>query len=334
MQEVLIIGAGMAGISCARTLRQAGVQVRLVERSRGPGGRVASRKLQDSPFDYGPVFLHGQDPDFQKALTQAAGGNLLPDWPKNILGRGTPCQPSAFYPEQFRFAVRGGLRLAALALAEDLDILYGSEIEEILITAGRFQARDGSGRRHEADRLVLALATEQSASLLGKSTQLGMQSILSVMDMFNSLSSLSLAAVYPASTPVPEWDVFYPEEGPFILVSNETAKHGGERLVLQYQTKPGWARQRLEVHKEAWSVEILSEAAELLGTWAGQPSAVHPHRWSYARLDIGSGVSEPVLVERGGALLGLCGELFYSAQGVEAAWLSGKKLAESLLKKG
>lgn len=43
---VAIIGAGMAGLSCARALVQAGVAVELFDKGRGPGGRMSTRRVE------------------------------------------------------------------------------------------------------------------------------------------------------------------------------------------------------------------------------------------------------------------------------------------------
>src|SRR6478672_4303562 len=46
--DVAVIGAGISGISCAQQLRQVGYRVVVVEKSRGLGGRMATRRVQDT----------------------------------------------------------------------------------------------------------------------------------------------------------------------------------------------------------------------------------------------------------------------------------------------
>ncbi|MEO0944486.1 MAG: FAD-dependent oxidoreductase, partial [Pseudomonadota bacterium] len=61
MTDIVIIGAGMAGIACARSLRAAGVPVRLIDKGRGIGGRVATRRAEVADalvtFDHGAQYL-------------------------------------------------------------------------------------------------------------------------------------------------------------------------------------------------------------------------------------------------------------------------------------
>jgi len=56
-QHIAVVGAGMAGITCARTLQQAGHQVTVFEKSRGLGGRMATRDSAFGSFDHGAQYF-------------------------------------------------------------------------------------------------------------------------------------------------------------------------------------------------------------------------------------------------------------------------------------
>ncbi len=65
MIDVAVIGAGMAGLVCAQQLKQAGYSVLVVEKSRGLGGRVATRRLHDIWADHGACYLKPKGEFFQ-----------------------------------------------------------------------------------------------------------------------------------------------------------------------------------------------------------------------------------------------------------------------------
>ena len=67
-QHIAIIGAGMAGVTCARTLRQAGHKVTIFEKSRGLGGRMATRASAFGSFDHGAQYFTVRDPRMALAL--------------------------------------------------------------------------------------------------------------------------------------------------------------------------------------------------------------------------------------------------------------------------
>ena len=57
MFDVAVIGAGMAGLVCAQQLHSCGYKVVVVDKSRGLGGRVATRRLHDTCADHGACYL-------------------------------------------------------------------------------------------------------------------------------------------------------------------------------------------------------------------------------------------------------------------------------------
>jgi phytoene dehydrogenase-like protein len=54
---VVVVGAGIAGLACARELAGVGVPVRIREREPLPGGRLASALLGDRPVDTGAAYF-------------------------------------------------------------------------------------------------------------------------------------------------------------------------------------------------------------------------------------------------------------------------------------
>lgn len=122
IDDVLVIGAGIAGLAFARVMAAAGRNVRVIERSRGVGGRCATRRIDGQSVDHGLVFLHGQSADFLAALREVPGP-WREGWPTVIEGSGTPCQPAAFAPGAFRLAHARGSSALAKHWASGLDVV-------------------------------------------------------------------------------------------------------------------------------------------------------------------------------------------------------------------
>ena len=55
--ETLIIGAGLSGLSAAQTLVRSGRSVLVVDKGRGVGGRLATRRIGDATLDHGAQFF-------------------------------------------------------------------------------------------------------------------------------------------------------------------------------------------------------------------------------------------------------------------------------------
>ena len=91
MHDVAVIGAGLSGLSAARHLAQSGLDVVVLEKSRGVGGRAATRRM-DSPsgettpliFDHGAQFFTARDPLFQKQVEEWISAGICFEWAKGF----------------------------------------------------------------------------------------------------------------------------------------------------------------------------------------------------------------------------------------------------------
>jgi len=337
--DVLIVGAGVAGLSCARALTARGRRVTVLERSSRVGGRCSSKPAGSGPvLDFGPVFVHGDDPAFLEFVA-SLGGDLVPGWPRVVRGTGTPCQPAAFEPGQERWALKSGLGALAGRLADGLAVETSTEAVAWSWDADGFTVEAADGRSWRCRDLVWALAAEQTRDLLSRCTGTDDRSSLegaqALLGSFASLPSLTVLARYPAGTPVPDWDLWYPESSrPLLLLSNEGSKRGlGEGgALLTLQSRPSWAAARLEVDREVWTRELLDEAGRLAGAWAAVPEAWAAHRWRYGRLGPSDHLVRPPLFRREASVgrWGMAGDLFDPDGGLQGAWRSGRALAARL----
>jgi hypothetical protein len=330
---VLIVGAGVSGLACARVLAAAGRPVVVLERARGVGGRCATRRLEGQPLDHGVAFLHGRDPEFLAAL-RAVPATPLPEWPARISGSGRPCQPDAFAPGERRLSFAEGVSAFPKHLAAGLDVRLEVEVVGLEATGAAVRVSAASGESLAAGTVVLALAAEQALRLLSAvpGAPPPLASACALLRLSRSLPCLSLLALYPAGAPAPDWDVCYPEGSRVLqLLSHDSSKRRAPaRLALVLQAHPAWSRAHLE--DAGWPDAVLAEAARLLGPWAARPAARHAHRWRHARNDRSAELAGPMLLSLpGGGRLGLCGDRFAPGGGVEAAWRSGRMMAGRIL---
>jgi predicted NAD/FAD-dependent oxidoreductase len=330
--DVLVVGAGVSGLSCARAAAAAGRDVLLLDRARGVGGRCATHRLLGMPFDLGVSFLHGRDPDYLAAV-RAACPRRIEGWPRRVRGTGRPCQPEAFRAGEERIAVVDGVTTFPRELASGLPLRIGARVESLDLAGPLPAALLEGGEAVRARHLVLALAPEQVLRLLDGTPELprSLSAIRAVLETSASEPSLSLCAAYPVGTPSPEWDAWYPEDSRTLqYLGNESGKREAAPFVgLVIQAQPSWAARRLD--DPDWPAALLAEAARVAGDWAGRPSSTHAHRWRFARSDLASELAGPVLVRLpSGGSVGICGDRFAPGGGVEAAWISGRELGRRL----
>lgn len=341
--DVIVIGAGVAGLACARGLTEAGRQVLVVERARGVGGRCATRRFEGQPVDLGPLFLHGDDPAFLAAVASVPGA--VAGWPRHVNGVGAPCQPDALQTHQRRFTMEQGLSAFPKHLAAGLTVQLSTSVVGVEAGPHTMLVRTADGGVLEAKDVVIALPVEQSLALLmGMSgpavDDKQLAGACALLRLFRSVPCLTLVAGYDDVGPALPFDVQYPDDSDCLqLIANDTSKRGAPGVsgavwarVLVLQARPRWSRERMELPETSWAAEMLAEATTRLGAWAGSPRFTWPHRWRYARVERGTELQQPLrLMLAGGQRVGVAGEVFARGGGVQAAWLSGTGLARRLL---
>jgi renalase len=331
--DLIVVGAGIAGLACAREASARGLSPVVLERSRGVGGRCATHRLDGQPVDHGVPFLHGSESEFL-AEWERVDAERIVGWPRVLRGEGPPCQPNAFAPRERRVAFAAGISSFAKHLARGLVLRLGSRVAGIGVGTGGIRVTLEDGDVLEARRAVLALPVEQARAHLASlpDPAVAVRAVAHLLAPIGSRPCLTVIAGYPGDAPVPDWELWHPEESKVLqtLVHDSSKRKEPRRRVLVLQAPPCWSRQHLDLPPEEWTAEVVREAGRLAGDWAARPEVTRPQRWRYARADGGSELSLPVLLDLDGATLGIAGECFAPGGGTQAAYLSGVALASRL----
>jgi len=308
-----VIGAGLAGIACARRLRDAGIHVRLFESQRSPGGRLATRRFAVAGFDHGAQFMTAKDADFRSLLesAQAAGaaGRWRPDWPgadgERELWVGTPAMNSL--P---RF------------LAEDLDIEYGARILRLERSQGRWALLDDRGSAHaDYDAVVLAVPAPAAAMLAGACTALAARAkTVPIAPCWTALVAFDspLDGVPDAGFPGD------PLLGWFARNGSKSGREARDSWVLH--ATGDWSRAQFDQPSQNVQRALLDRFSECVGRALPRARLSDGHRWRHARVEFP--LQEPFLLDLESGI-GFCGDWCLGAR-AEAAWLSGNALGAAL----
>ena len=332
--DAVVIGAGVGGLQCARRLALAGWSVRVAEKSRGVGGRVATRRVDGQPYDKGLLCLHGRDKGFLEAV-RASPGTLIEGWPRVIHGGGTPPVGSLTRAEETRLCFAEGLTRFPKSLAEGLDVRLQTRVLRLEETDEGVVVHHQHGA-WQAGVVVLATPVEQARELLDSLPRTGRSIRMAWRDLsrLHTEPCLSLAAFYDRGVPEPLWDVYYPrEDAALMLISHDSRKREVDaRPAFVAQAHPTWSRAHLEETPEQWGPALLEHLAAHVGDWALDPVHTDAHRWRYAvARRPRTPVLPAVLTLAGGGRVGITGAHFAAGQGVQAAWRAGETLAQRLL---
>ena len=299
----------MAGMSCARRLAALGHDVVLFDKGRGPGGRMASRRIEHEGrtlrFDHGAQYFTARDQRFQTQVDEWEQMGVVARW--DTAGKdawvGTP-------------AMNAPLK----AMSDGLDVRFGTRVEAIEPADGGWQLVGEGTPDARFDTVVVAVPAEQAAPLLSELAPVA--SDLAARTVSDPCWTLMVAFESPVQF---QGDTIR-EDGPIGWAARNNSKPGRESdECWVVQGSPAWSRQHLED-------DAASVAAVLLGAFTNQVGGDLPpvltktaHRWRYARS--GSAAEGHWWDSRN--KVGVCGDWLIAPR-VEAAFLSGLELAEAI----
>ena len=82
--RIAIIGAGIAGLTCARELVRHGIDPVLFDKGRGLGGRLSTRRGEGGyQFDHGARYLTAKSGGFESFLQDAEAAGAIATWSPN-----------------------------------------------------------------------------------------------------------------------------------------------------------------------------------------------------------------------------------------------------------
>ena len=316
--NIAVIGAGISGLTAARCLANGGHDVVVFEKSRRPGGRLATRHVQnvelggagtvDLAFDHGAQYITARDPHFALVLAHWARERLVTKWNGRIVsfdGEGW----EAVAPGTDRYVGVPGMGAIGRSLAIGLDIRYESCIESLDALAG-------------FDRVVLSVPAPDAAPLVA--------------------ASPALAARVAGVTMKPCWAVLAafeepvraPFDGAFVqgsplswVARTRSTRRPGDPDAWVLHASTQWSGAHLLDPPDTVGPFLLGAFDVLVRTGVPKPLYLTAHRWRYA------GADPPLAV---GALrdetskLVVCGDWCAGAR-VEDAYVSGLAAAREVV---
>lgn len=319
-RNVAIVGAGMAGLSCAKELQKAGIVVTLFDKSRGPSGRMSTRRGEGWQCDHGAQYFTARHPAFRAEVMRWQAAGVAAVWQPQlaVFGGLNDHLPDAGIE---RFVGTPRMTSPARMLADTLDLNLQATVTE-LVREGELWQLDTkeSGRlQSRFDAVLLAVPAPQAVPLLEHvALKLASLSAQAVMR-----GSWVLMVTYDRRPTLP-FEAAFVNHGPLRWIARNNSKPGrdGTETWLLHATAE-WSEAHIEETPEAVAEVLLSAFAEL---GAPPPATWTPHRWRYAD-------SAPAMVHEciwdDALRLGLCGDWLNGGK-VEGAWLGGHALGRQV----
>jgi len=327
---VLIVGAGLAGLAAARELQKSGRPFLVTEKSRGLGGRAATRRWVHGPVDHGAQFFTVRSPEFRAQVDDWLSRGLCFEWTRGFhqwTRGGLQEEPSDHHP---RFACHNGMSVLSRDLADGCDeqILRNERLVRLApdgdVWAGEFE----SGRIIKADAVLLTAPAPQAALLLGEAAPEAATSLAS-----HTMSPcLALAARY-ARQGLPWRGIQFAGHPVLSWVGHDTSKrpdsHRGSTILVLH-ANPEFSEANYTAPPEEMTATMLAALSEATGADFANPTDTFFHRWRYSQAVVAAGAATGVLSWSGPAPLLVAGDAVGGGK-IEGAWLSGRAAGRKII---
>ena len=320
-KTVAIIGAGIAGLSCAVRLKELGHKVELFEKGRSPAGRMSTKRGEDWTADHGAQYFTARDPLFIQQVGKWVTDQVVARW-EPTLKVFEANQWTASNSKDVRYVGIPGMNAPAKQLAKDLTIHAGQTIDALKRQAGKWflHSTESGDIATGFDEVLLAIPGPQALSLVREVDP----AAKAIAERSNMKGCWTLMARFKDNVNVP-YDAVFVNQELISWVSRNLSKPkrtGKESWTIHANAE--WSQEFIELSKEDATEQMLA-CAKKLGLDCAE-AEVSVHRWRYAS---GAASPAPAFYLNHELKLGLCGDWLNGGR-VEGAWLSGHLLANNV----
>ena len=313
--DVLVVGTGLAGAAAARALAEAGWRVRALDKGRGPGGRLSTRRKQAGGFDHGAATLQANTPAFAGWLAEEVAAGRAAPWGEAYVGL-------------------PGMSALVAGLLDGLDVHWSVAVAALQFEAGQWRAVDAEGRVvGAAPAFLLAVPAPQALALLRASALADDVVPPRMLDALAGIRYMPCWAALLETEPSAIRRLPDPGHGDVLGAIYREAEKPGRSNTGHWvlHATPAWSEANLELDAGTAAQHLLDAFIAMTGIGPEAIREISAHRWRYARpLD----VLDPLPLE--GHDLVLAGDAFGAPVSAdlppaERAWLSGRAAAGRLI---
>jgi renalase len=311
--DILIIGAGLTGLLAANDLQAKGFQSLVVDKGRGVGGRLATRRIGAATFDHGAQFMTARSPRFAAQLDEWRSLGLLAEW-----YRGSD-------DEHIRWRGAPAMTAVAKHLAKSLNVRLEMKMSALKQEQAGWLAIFENGETIAARAVLLTAPVPQALALFDAGGIPLQTARRAQLDAIDYEPCLAVMAVLDGPSNLPAPGFLRPDSESIAWLADNQAKGVSTLPAVSLHATPEFSRKHWEADRQEAGRLLLAEAASSLGTPVVE---FQVHGWRYAR-PANPTPQTPYLVLNEKAPLLIAGDAFGGPR-IEGAAISGWDAAQAL----
>jgi renalase len=307
MTDIIIIGAGVAGLACARRLADAGLHVTVIDKGRGIGGRVATRRAGDLLFDHGAPYARAHGDEFTNVLRGLCDNGHAAAWSDSTGEMWTVGTP--------------GMSAIPKGMAAGLDVHLATQVRTVVPNGSGWSVQCDD-QQYNAHRVVITVPAPQVAGLLGAQHPLVAQ--IADVEMSPGLTLMAVVSGDPPSVR------FGKPNDPLAFITRDSSKPDRPQIdgtAWVAQAGLAFSHVHLEDNLPDIAAKMLPLLCNRLGITSEHVTHAVAQRWRYSR--VANPLGRPFACAPDKTLY-LGGDWCVGPL-IEDAWTSGTAIATDLL---
>ena len=274
MSDIVVVGAGLSGLTAARSLQEKGHKVIVLDKGRGLGGRMATRRISTSDgstavFDHGAQFFTVRDQQFQKLVDEWIADGIVREWCRGFVAEdGHP-----------RYVVNNGMTALTKHIAQDLDVRTSTLVFAVKpcdADPKKWTVVIDDNSRIDCDAVVMTCPLPQSYSLtVTTGVELPQDLLLTDYDR-----TIGLLAVLDGPSAVPAPGGLQNPDDVFSWIGDNQAKGISSIPAITFHANPTWSSAHWDDSLEDGLALITQAAQKYLGD--AQIVASEYKKWRFA----------------------------------------------------
>ena len=320
----VIVGAGVSGLLAANKLQDAGWEVIVLDKGRGVGGRMATRRFDGGSFDHGAQFFTARSDEFKGMVEDWQKAGAAREWSRGFTdANGNPNEDG--HP---RYRGAEGMTSVPKHLARGLDVRTGEKVVRVDEDGDTWHLRTESGLEATGDALIITAPVPQALEIVGSGGYELPQAAREELEGVSYDPCLALMALLDGPSGLPEPGGVQIKGEPLDWIGDNGLKGISEAPAVTIHAGPGWSREHYEDDEAEVTAALLGFAGDML---KANVVSTQLARWRYSW--VSESHPEPFLLAQNAPALVFCGDSFAQPK-VEGASLSGLAAATALLGEG
>lgn len=318
-KKIAVIGAGVAGLTCARILRRAGCFVEIFEQDRIIGGRMATTRLGLTPFDHGAQYITARSPAFKTYLDELVSSAYARRWQPRTANGDDAKQMLPWY------VGTPGMSSLVRPLAEGVRISCDRRVHSIQRSDRNSWFLWFEDETHAGPFNAVAIATTapEAKLLVGRFDELAIPLERVRMSPCWAVLARLEDRIFPTQ------DVFSDMNEVVRWVARNNAKPQrparGDHVVIH--ASPSWSRETEDVEPEVVATELWNEVCNILNLPPTRPAQLSAHLWRNGVVE--ESLGETFLFSRD-RMVGVAGDWCLGRM-AEHAFESGHRLGRAIV---